>query len=393
MPSPPHATEYDPDAPSALAAAIHVNVISAAMLLIQPAFVQALVDRAAFPAAAAGEVAGAEMLGVAIGAVLVALFSRRVRWRGSSLLALGMIVGGTLASIWVTPAMLANTRLIAGIGSGWVMSLSFEAVGRSRHPDRNFAWLVTAALLFGAIVVFAMPALLEGLGLKGFLLLLAAYYATGALGVARLPAAAQTVAPPAAESTAAVAKAIALPLPLRWLAVAAMFCYYVAQGAVWSYLALMGSARGLDDNAVAASLTVSQLAGLGAVLASGALAGHVTRSFALTVGIVGAGLALWLLLGPQTALIYAVLVCAFNAAWNWTDPFLLGTMAAVDTSGRVMMWAVAWRLLGLAIGPFAAAQLLDGADFSRVNVLGIAALGAALLCLLAPLRALRRRGR
>jgi predicted MFS family arabinose efflux permease len=395
MPASSHATEYDPNAPAALTAAIHINVISAAMLLIQPAFVQALVDRAAVSAAAAGAVAGTEMLGVAIGAMLVALASSQVGWRGSALLALSLMVIGTLASAWVPPAALGGARFIVGIGAGWIMSLSFEAVGRSRQPDRSFAWLVTAALSFGAAVVFALPALLDAVGLKGFLLLLAGYYATGFLVVMRLPPAAQPAALPQTDHAvrAVPSPMFMLSAPLRWLAIAAMFCYYVAQGAVWAYLALMGSARGLDDSAVAAGLTISQLAGLGAVLAAGALANRVTRSIALGIGIVGAGIVLWLLLGPQTALLYGVLVCAFNAAWNWTDPFLLGTMSAVDSSGRVMVWAVAWRLLGLAIGPFAAAQLLDGTDYSRVNALGILALAGALACLLAPLRGLRRSGR
>ena len=395
MPPSSHAPSYDPDAPVSVAAAIHINVISAAMLLIQPAFVQALVDRVGLSDAAAGNVAGAEMLGVAIGAMLVALLASRVNWRVSSMLALGVIVAATVGSIWAAPSSLGGVRLIAGIGSGWIMSLSFEAVGRSGAPDRNFAWLVTAALLFGAVVVFSMPWLLDVAGLRGFLLLLAAYYATGFLGVSRLPAAVQP-RPTASNdlSTGSVpATQFRLAMPLRWLAIAAMFFYYIAQGAVWAYLALMGSARGLADAAVATSLTLSQLAGLVAVLAAGALAGRVARSLALPIGIIAAGIALWLLLGPQTAAMYGLLVCAFNASWNWTDPYLLGTMASADSSGRVMVWAIAWRLLGLAIGPFAAAQLIDGADYSKVIALGIAALGMALCCLFAPLRALQgRRG-
>lgn len=375
---------YRPDAPATISSAIHLNVISAAVLLVQPAFVQALVERLGFGERVAGEIAAAEMLGVAIGAALFALLARRVPWRPTAAAAIAVMALGTLATAAADGGgVFLATRLVVGTGAGWIMSMSFEAVGRSRQPDRNFAWLVAVALIFGAIVVFAMPGLLDRAGMRGFLIGLAVYYATGLVVTARMPHGAR----PAQSSKDRDAT---VPLPARRLAVAAMFLYYIAQGAVWSYLALMGTAHGLDADAVATAITLSQLAGLSAVLAASALALRVHRAVALAAGILAAGIALAGLVGPQTALTYTALVCVFNAAWNWTDPFLLGTMARVDASGRVMVWAIAWRLLGLAAGPFLAAMLVAEGELMRVSTLGIAMLCGSLLCLVVPLRALRR---
>jgi predicted MFS family arabinose efflux permease len=391
--SPATKSAYEPNRVRSIVGAIHINVISAAMLLIQPAFVQALVERLGFDSAAAGNIAGIEMLGVAAGAALAAMLAAHVPWRPASVLAIALMVASTLLS--VTPSTgegLGAARFVAGVGSGWLMSLSFEAVGRTRNPDRNFAWLVTCALLFGAAGVIALPAVLEVFGIAGVFVGLAAYYGSGLLAISSLPAAAQG-GTATREGDASTPRIPQVDAWSRRLAVAAMFLYNVAQGAVWSYLALMGTAHGLDGDAVSLSLTASQLAGLAAVLAAGALTTTVTRMRALAIGIVGAGVVLFLLAGPQPALMYGALVCAFNAAWNWTDPYLLGTMAAVDSTGRVMVWAIAWRLLGLAIGPFIAALLVHGDDFSGVNALGVCALLASLACIARPLRALQAAGR
>lgn len=385
----------DPDSPATIAAAIHVNVISAAMLLVQPAFVQALVERAGYAERTAGFVAATEMFGVAAGAAFVALAGARLRWRPASVTALVLMVASTLLSAsMLAPAGFGALRFAAGVGSGVLMSISFSSVGATSSPDRNFAWLVTCALLFGAVVVWFMPPLLDSLGLGGVLRLLALYYASGLAVLALLPRGVPGRAAPAPGSGGAAAPSgAATPGPAalhRRLAVAAMFLYYVAQGAVWTYLALMGTAAGLDGPAVAAGLTASQLAGLCAVLVAGAIAGRVTRRRAIGAGVAAAGIALAALLGPQTALTYAALVCLFNAAWNWTDPFLLGTMAKVDATGRVMVWSIAWRLLGLALGPFVAAPLVSEGDYSAVSALGIVALIASFACLWLPMRALER---
>ena len=389
-----HPARQSADSPSAIAAAIHLNVISAAMLLVQPAFVQGLVEQAGLDERSAGYVASAEMFGVAIGAAVVALGAARINWRTACIASVGGMavlsaVSAAMLSTWLFMAL----RLLVGVGGGILMSISFAAIGKTSHPDRNFAWLVSCALTFGAVVVFAMPPLLEHIGLTGFLWLLSGYYATGLAAVRSLhDGTADHTQPSHPVEAAPGGTGIGISRLLQSLAVSAMFLYYIAQGAIWSYLALMGSARGLSATSIASSLTLSQLSGLGAVLLAAALANRILRDLALTIGILSATIALWALSGPQTALMYAVLVSLFNGAWNWTDPFLLGAMAAVDGTGRVMVWSIAWRLLGLALGPLFAALLLDGQDFSRVNALGITALMLALACIIPPLRALRRAG-
>ena len=50
----------------------------------------------------------------------------------------------------------------------------------------------------------------------------------------------------------------------------------------------------------------------------------------------------------------------YNFAWNTTHPFLLGAMASFDKNGRVVVYAVAAQMLGLATGPAVSSSIGRG---------------------------------
>jgi hypothetical protein len=96
------------------------------------------------------------------------------------------------------------------------------------------------------------------------------------------------------------------------------------------------------------------------------------------------------LYGQFTALVYAVTVCVYNFAWNMSHPFLLAGMASFDRHGRVVVYAVAAQMLGLAVGPAFAASLLGEGDYSRVINAGIGLFLLSYLLILIPLIAHRK---
>jgi len=44
-------------------------------------------------------------------------------------------------------------RFLVGLGAGSIVSLSFTTVGLTRHPDRNFGYLIMWVLVYGALVL------------------------------------------------------------------------------------------------------------------------------------------------------------------------------------------------------------------------------------------------
>ena len=75
--------------------------------------------------------------------------------------------------------MFLVTRMMAGIGSGGVVSLSFAMVGMTSNPDRNFGLMVSVAMISGAIVMYLAPGIMEASGLSGLLYLFSALGAVG----------------------------------------------------------------------------------------------------------------------------------------------------------------------------------------------------------------------
>jgi MFS family permease len=139
---------------------------------------------------------------------------------------------------------------------------------------------------------------------------------------------------------------------------------------VWAYLFLIGIAGGLTEQQVANGLTVSQFAGIAGALGAALTAGRYGRALPLVIGIVGGAATLYFLVGRFSAMLYLVAVSIYNLAWNFTHPYLLGAMASFDRRGRVVVYAVAMQMLGLAIGPSLAASVIQEGIYVNVNWLG-----------------------
>ena len=174
------------------------------------------------------------------------------------------------------------------------------------------------------------------------------------------------------------------------LAILAMFTYFFAQGVIWAYLFLIGLNGGVAEQGVANGLMLSQFLGIAGAFVAAMSGRKFGRIVPLAIGIVGGALVLVFLFGTFTALIYTLTVCVYNFAWNMSHPFLLGGMASFDRHGRVVVYAVAAQMVGLAIGPAFAAFLLAEGDYSRVIYAGIGLFILSYLLILVPLLAHHR---
>jgi hypothetical protein len=113
----------------------------------------------------------------------------------------------------------------------------------------------------------------------------------------------------------------------------------------------------------------------------------------LTIGIVGGAATLYFLVGRFSATTYLVAVSIYNLAWNFTHPYLLGAMASFDRHGRVVVYAVAMQMLGLAVGPSLAASVIQEGIYMNVNLLGGALFLASAALILPAILAQTRRVR
>ena len=377
-------SERSTDERARLFAAILIGVIGPEVFIVQPGFVQGLVTQLGFGSQGAGYVASIEVWGITATTVLMTFFSHRFNWRiitAVSLLA--MAVANALCIGVHDHAWFVALRFLAGAGAGGLVSLSFTTIGMTSSPDRNFGILIACVMFYGAAMLYLMPVAYAHTAMAGPLAFFAVFPLFGLPFVKALPrnGHAEAVAGP---------DAVNVPGRFQLSAVVAMFVYFTAQGVVWAYLFLIGTAAGLGEQQVATGLMLSQIAGVAGALLP-AWAGHRYGHLRpLTIGILGGAGCLLFLFGQMSYAVYAIVVCLYNLLWNLTQPFLLGAMASFDRSGRLVAYAVAAQMLGLAIGPALAAATLVPGTYTNINKIGLVLFVLSWLAILPPVMVRRR---
>ena len=364
-----------------LAASILVGVIGPEVFIVQPGFVQGLVQYVGFDDKGAGYAASAEMFGIAATTILLTFIAHRVNWRvviaASSLV---MALANALCTLAEDLNVFVSLRVLAGLGAGGLISLSFAAIGLTEKPERNFGFLIMWVLVYGAIALFLMPGVYALAGMNGVLWFFALFPLAALPFLRHLPV--------TGENVVQVEKdAVNLPGRLKGLALLAMLAYFIAQGVVWAYLFLIGVAGGLSEQLVANGLTISQFAGIAGALLAALLGNRYGRSLPLSLGILSGASCLYFLVGRFEFLVFALAVTVYNFAWNLTHPFLLAAMASFDRRGRVVVYAVAMQMVGLAVGPGLAASVIGHGEYVNVNLLGAGLFVLSLLLVLPAVQA------
>ena len=338
------ADRWRPSSCRSAIAGIGVINSGAQIIAIQPVWVQGLVGHAGRDASAAGYVLSAEMAGLAVATALIALFGRRLPWR---------------------------------------TTLGFTALGRTARPDRNFGLCVATTLLYATVVFKLAPWLLGQAGLAALCFVFAS------VGVAVLPLVRFLPASAAEESK--TAQPVAKHAGLRpWLGVAAFLTYFTAQGAFWTYAALVGTWHGISESAVAAHLAAAQVAGLAGALVPVVLGARLGRRWPTVVGLALGLVPALVFHGEFTERVYLYAILMYNFGWCMTHPFLLGIVAAYGQSGRYVTFAVAGQKLGLALGPSLAAMVLARGNYGDVFALAAVAFAITLVLAVPAARPIRR---
>src|SRR5688572_29271512 len=154
----------------ALIAAILLGVVGPEVFIVQPGFVQGLVQYLGYSDQLAGYVASAEMFGIAATTVAMTLAAHLVNWRLVVLISvLAMVVTNVLSTLVSDFTGFATLRFVAGLGAGGLISLSFAAIGLTSQPDRNFGYLIMWVLTYGALGLLLMPTAYALSGLDGAL--------------------------------------------------------------------------------------------------------------------------------------------------------------------------------------------------------------------------------
>ncbi len=351
---------------------------------IMAAIVTGLSDGLGFSIRDAGLVGSANVYGAAAGSLVAVFIVKRLPWRRTAAMLLGLLLVLDLVSILVTTApVMIGLRFLHGLVGGCSVGIGLSVIARTTVPDRAFAMLLAVQYGFGGLGVMVLPGLVPLFGTKVLFLSLAGFTATALALLPFLPP-----YPPrevAALAPGAVPGQVRLtPLVLTFVA---MFLFQTANMAIAAYAIELGRHFGLSQAVISPSLGIAGWAGiLGAILVM-LLAGKGGRFWPL-VGVYVATMAgTWAYFGSGDSSIYFVANMVTSITWAFAIPYIYGMSAEFDTAGQMTALAGFFSKLGLATGPAVGAFILAGNDYGLliaaavVGVLlsGIAAIWPAIL--------------
>jgi predicted MFS family arabinose efflux permease len=360
------------DKPTTIAAAALLSCIGVAALLAAPIMTATLTASLGLPAAAAGKIVAVEALGTALAPLAATFWMGRVRWRTAAIFAILVVVVGNIMSSYQTSAdALTGLRFAVGfLGEGTAFTLAIGIISKTAQKDRNFAFLIAAQVILGVLCFLLLPMSLPGFqdgSVGGVLLPLAGLALLTLTTVGWIP---QPAASTAQQADAAGGRGPAGP---AFLALGIMLIWCTGLGAIWVFMKLIGAAAGIDPAQVGPALAITTGVGtLGALLASW-LADRVGRIIPVTVALLVQVGMIALLQGQMSFLQFVVTAAVFQIFWNLTGPYLMGTIALSDNTGKVSLLIPTAQIGGFFLGPIIAGRfLMPGEGFGPANTVAVA---------------------
>ncbi|MEZ5566010.1 MAG: MFS transporter [Gammaproteobacteria bacterium] len=380
------------DKPTTIIAAMLLACIGVFGLLAGPIMTEILYASLGLPADKAGQIFAAEALGTALAPLAATLWMSRVSWRSAAMAAILVVILGNLASSYQTSAgALVALRFIVGFfGQGTAFTLAIAIVSSTVNKDRNFAFLIAAQVILGVLCFLLLPMhvpLFADGGIAGVLMPLAALALLTLATIGWIPQPTSATAGHHAGTTSvrgsAVPALIALLIMLIWC---------TGLGSIWAFVKLIGTSAGLESARVGVALGISTAVGALGAIAASALADRIGRIIPVTVALLVQVVMISQLQGEMTFVQFAVTAAVFQAFWNLTGPYLMGTIALSDTTGKISLLIPTAQIGGFFLGPVITGTFLTpGGGFGPANTVAITCCLIALAIFIPTALGLKRR--
>jgi predicted MFS family arabinose efflux permease len=358
--------------PISLIAAVLLGCVGVFAIMAQPILTAALVGQMNMDPGRAGSISAAEALGTALGPIGALFWMPRVRWRSAAIFALAVVIAGNLlSSLQPDFVTLMALRLAVGFfGEGTAFALAVAIVSSTRQKDRNFAFMITAQVALGVVMFLALP-LPRDAAISGVLLPLAGF-ALLALG------AAFWLEQPAGRGASHAVSAGGGSAGPALSALVVMLIWCSGLGAVWAFVKLIGTSAGIEAPAVGQALGLTTALGTLGSLAASALSDRFGRLLPVAIALLMQAAMASLLHGSMSWLQFVAIAATFQIFWNMTGPYLMGTVALSDATGKVSLLIPTAQIGGFFLGPLIVSWFLTEGSYRAVNYVGTACILLAL---------------
>ena len=363
--------------PGRLVAIVLGAAVVPAVLLAAPAIAAQLAVQLGLGPAQIGTMFSTELAAMSLATLPAWWWQGRLDCRIVGLAGAMIFIAANIASMFATTyeALLA-LRFLSALGGGTVMVICMASAGASPERERVYGLWVCGQLVLGALALWLLPGLFARFGLA------ALYAGLAALMALCLPFIAQFSAGSPHRDTSRVVRRSHTGRAA--LAIGAVLAFYVGLSGVWAFIGTIAGTAGLDGGTSGEILAIASLLGIAGSLTATLLGSRVSRSLPILGGYLAMIAAVGLLLGVPGLVRFTLAAFLFKFVWTFVLPFILATVADLDTDGRLMSTTNLVIGGGLAIGPAIAGQILEraGGTGTMLVTSGII-LGASLtlLCL------------
>jgi predicted MFS family arabinose efflux permease len=339
---------------------IYMALVGYAVMVGLPVISTAWVTHLGFTEVEVGRVAGADLAGLAIGAVVSALFVAKVDRRHMAVVAAAIAIGATVLCIYYQSYEVTLwLRLVAGIGAGMYTGIAVATIAGHSRPAFAFGLeLFAFAGSQGAELAF-----LPHLSMNGIYVVLAATFVVGLLFISWLPRrpaekGLDVVVDVEEEQGEHHIEHKHVPAYVPWLVLTAIVFTYVNIGAYWTYIELAASESAASPDWVASMLWVSSVFSVIGCLFAVLLSNRYGLARPLLGSLVLQATIVVMLVAGINNVNVAISMFMFNFCWIFVDIYQAATIANVDRSGRFPALIPAAQGLGNFLGPNIAASIL-----------------------------------
>jgi len=337
---------------------IYMALVGYAVMVGLPVISTAWVNNLGFTEIEVGRVAGADLAGLAIGAVISALFIAKIDRRHMTVAAAAIAIGANILCVYYQGYEVTLwLRLVAGIGAGIYTGVAVATIAGHSRPAFAFGLeLFAFAGSQGAELAF-----LPSLSMNGIYLVLAATFVVGLIFISWLPRR------PVEKSLDVEVEELDgdhsvehqhVPAYVPWMVLAAIVFTYINIGAYWTYIELAASESEASPDWVASMLWVSSVFSVIGALFAVLISNRFGLARPLLVTLIFQAVIVVMLITGINNVNVAISMFSFNFCWIFVDIYQAATIANVDRSGRFPALIPAAQGLGNFLGPNMAASAL-----------------------------------
>jgi len=372
---------------------IYMALAGYAVMVGLPVISTSWVNNLGFSEVQVGYVTSADLLGLAVGAVIAYFTVAKYDRRYLAIVAAGVAIAANLLCIYFQSYDLTLVlRLAAGIGAGLYTGIAVATIGGHSRPAFAFGLELFAFAFSQAGELKFLPYL----SIEGMYIAFAATFVVGIMFISWLP---RGPAEAALDVELDVAEPQGnhhvehrhVPAYVPWLVLTAVVFTYINIGGYWAYIELATVGTDASPEWVASMLVYTSFFSLIGCLFAVLLSNRYGLSKPLLVTLVFQASIVLMLIFGITNYSVAFSMFAFNFCWIFVDIYQAAMISNVDRSGRYVSLLPAAQGLGNGLGPGVAATVLAwGVGYDGVFIMCASASIIAMLVYLYMYLMLRR---